>query len=38
MIDPNKVTNPARTPAELEEFLLFCLVVAGKNADQQAAK
>jgi hypothetical protein len=38
MIDPNNVTNPARTPAELEEFLLFCVVVAGKNADQQARK
>jgi hypothetical protein len=38
MIDPNHVTNPARTEAELEEFLLFCVVVAGKNADQQAAK
>jgi hypothetical protein len=38
MIDPNDVTNPARTPAELEEFLLFCVVVAGKNADQQSAK
>jgi hypothetical protein len=38
MIDPNYVTNPARTAAELEEFLLFCVAVAGKNADQQAAK
>ncbi len=38
MIDPNNVTNPARTEGELEEFLLFCVVVAGKNADQQAAK
>jgi hypothetical protein len=38
MIDPCNVTNPARSPAELEEFLLFCVVVAGKNADQQAAK
>jgi hypothetical protein len=38
MIDPNNVTNTARTPAELEEFLLFCVVVAGKNADQQARK
>ncbi|HEY5227069.1 MAG TPA: hypothetical protein VIJ19_00940 [Opitutaceae bacterium] len=38
MIDPNKVTNASRTPAELEEFLLFCIVVAGKNADQQSAK
>jgi hypothetical protein len=38
MIDPNNVTNASRTEAELEEFLLFCVVVAGKNADQQAAK
>jgi hypothetical protein len=38
MIDPNNVTNASRTAAELEEFLLFCVVVAGKNADQQAAK
>ena len=38
MIDPSNVTNAARTAAELEEFLLFCIVVAGKNADQQAAK
>ena len=38
MIDPSNVTNPARTPTELEEFLLFCVVVAGKNADQQTRK
>ncbi|MGA2017141.1 MAG: hypothetical protein ABSH26_09295 [Opitutaceae bacterium] len=38
MIDPSNVTNPARTAAELEEFLLFCIVVAGKNADQQSLK
>src|SRR5580693_1832865 len=38
MIDPCDVTNSSRSPAELEEFLLFCVVVAGKNADQQAAK
>jgi hypothetical protein len=38
MIDPNDVTNTARTQAQLEEFLLFCVVVAGKNADQQSAK
>jgi hypothetical protein len=38
MIDPNNVTNASRTPEELEEFLLFCVVVAGKNADQQSAK
>jgi hypothetical protein len=38
MIDPSNVTNAARTAAEREEFLLFCIVVAGKNADQQAGK
>jgi hypothetical protein len=38
MIDPSNVTNPGRTAEELEEFLLFCVSVAGKNADQQAAK
>jgi hypothetical protein len=38
MIDPSNVTHTARTDAELEEFLLFCVSVAGKNADQQAAK
>src|SRR5271154_6446286 len=38
MIDPCNVIDYARTPAQLEEFLLFCVVVAGKNADQQAAK
>jgi hypothetical protein len=38
MIDPNKITNTSRTQPELEEFLLFCVVVAGKNADQQSAK
>jgi hypothetical protein len=38
MIDPSNVTNARRTADELEEFLLFCVVVAGKNADQQAAK
>ncbi len=38
MIDPNRVTHLSRSREELEEFLLFCVVVAGKNADQQAAK
>jgi hypothetical protein len=38
MIDPSDVTNPSRTDQQLEEFLLFCVSVAGKNADQQAAK
>jgi hypothetical protein len=38
MIDPSNVTDTARSTPGLEEFLLFCIVVAGKNADQQAAK
>ncbi len=38
MIDPLNVTDTSRSAEELEEFLLFCVVVAGKNADQQAAK
>jgi thermostable 8-oxoguanine DNA glycosylase len=38
MIDPHKVTNFSRTHAELEEFLLFSIVVAGKNSFQQAKK
>lgn len=38
MIDPTKVTNYERTQYELEEFLLFAIVVAGKGAFQQAKK
>jgi hypothetical protein len=38
MIDPCNVTNSSRSHAELEEFLLFGIVAAGKNADQQATK
>lgn len=38
MIDPTKITNYNRTEAELEEFLLFCIMVAGKNAKQTAKK
>lgn len=38
MIDPSKVTNFKRTDDELEEFLLFSIVVAGKNAYKQANK
>lgn len=38
MIDPRAVTKFDRSNAELEEFLLFCIVVAGKNAFQQTAK
>lgn len=36
MIDPTKVTKFDRTEAELEEFLLFCVCVAGKTAKTQA--
>lgn len=38
MIDPRKVTDFGRTDDELEEFLLFAIVVAGKGAFQQATK
>jgi len=38
MIDPKNITNFNRTEAELQEFLLFCIVVAGKNSHQQAVK
>lgn len=38
MIDPKNITNFQRTPEQLEEFLLFAIVVAGKNSFQQARK
>jgi endonuclease III len=38
MIDPLNVTDYRRNQAELEEFWLFCVMVAGKNADQTAQK
>lgn len=38
MIDPTKVTNFKRNVCEMEEFLLFSIVVAGKGAFQQATK
>ena len=38
MIDPYNITNYNRTNHELEEFLLFCIVVAGKTAYIQAQK
>ena len=38
MIDPYKITNFNRNQYELEEFLLFCIVVAGKTAYIQAQK
>lgn len=38
MIDPTNPTNYNRTQSELEEWLLFCVVVAGKSSFQQAKK
>lgn len=32
MVDPNNVTKYDRTDAELQEFLMFSVLVAGKNA------
>jgi thermostable 8-oxoguanine DNA glycosylase len=38
MITPEEITNYNRTEAELEEFLMFAILVAGKGAEQQAKK
>lgn len=38
MITPSTITNFNRTEAELEEFLMFAILVAGKGAEQQAKK
>jgi len=38
MIDPYNITNYNRTEGELQKFLLFCIVVAGKTAYIQAQK
>lgn len=38
MIDPFKITNFNRTTNELEEFVLFGILVAGKKATQIAPK
>ena len=38
MINPAEITDFKRTDAELEEFLLFCIAVAGKTAVVQAQK
>ena len=38
MINPHKITNYNRSEPELEEFLLFCILVAGKTAYIQAKK
>jgi len=38
MINPAKVTNYNRTQSELEEFILFCINVAGKKSAIEAPK
>ena len=38
MINPAEVTNYNRTQAELEEFILFCINVAGKKSSIEAPK
>jgi len=38
MIEPTNITNYNRTQAELEEFLMFAIIVAGKTAKTQAEK
>lgn len=38
MIDPTTITNFNRTEVELEEFLMFAILVAGKTAKTQAQK
>ena len=38
MIDPRDITNFKRNKEELEELLLFCIIVAGKTASIQAKK
>jgi hypothetical protein len=38
MITPTNITDYNRTEYELEEFLLFSIMVAGKKADQTAKK
>ncbi len=38
MIDPINITNFERTESELQEFLLFTIIVAGKTALIQAVK
>jgi hypothetical protein len=38
MINPTTITNLFRSRQQLEEFLLFCILAAGKNAEQQATK
>lgn len=38
MISPTQITNFGRDEKALQMFWLFCIMVAGKNSDQTAAK
>jgi thermostable 8-oxoguanine DNA glycosylase len=38
MINPRQITDFNRSQAQLEEFFMFCVIVAGKNAHVQATK
>ena len=38
MIDPYNITNTKRTDWELQEFLFFCVAVAGKKSEPTARK
>lgn len=38
MINPKDITNFERTEEQLQEFLLFCVIVAGKNSHIQSIK
>lgn len=38
MINPNYITNYQRTEGQLQEFLLFCVMCAGKSSTVQAQK
>lgn len=38
MINPREITNFKRTDYELQEFLLFCVAVAGKSSEMQSRK
>jgi hypothetical protein len=37
-VQPREITNYTRSDYELQEFILFCVAVAGKSSDMQARK
>ena len=37
-VEPRNITNFSRTDYELQEFLLFCVAVAGKSSEMQSRK